>query len=140
MKKIISSFAFIVFSLSAFSQQINKSELIGKWRVLSAESTLGNLIPEEFKGTLDSLMKGIMIASFEFEENGKFNFTIGVKGLEILNAHWKIDSISNSIVVQEWADKDKEKSMLMEITIEKDHDKTYFLPIETFFKLEMKKE
>ncbi|MBK7762998.1 MAG: hypothetical protein IPI46_06445 [Bacteroidetes bacterium] len=140
MKKIISCTAFLIFSLSAFSQQINKSELIGKWRVVSAESTLGNLIPEEFKSTLDSLMKGIMIASFEFEENGKFNFNFGIQEMAIQNAHWKIDSKSNSIVVQEWADKDKEKSKLMEISIEKEKDKTYFLPIETFFKLEMKKD
>jgi hypothetical protein len=57
--------------------------------------------------------------------------------MAIKNGHWKILADNAEIIIQEWEDKDKPRSVLMSITVLQKDGKTIFMLEETFFAFEM---
>jgi hypothetical protein len=141
MKKITLTLVFLVACLiTARSQEIKKETLIGKWKVVKVVTHLEEVVPKESLSKIGEMEDAFLKSSFEFKADGNFNFNINLKDFSIKNAHWKFDAASNSVIVQEWKDKDKPKPMLLELNIQKVGDKIIFIPMETFTELEVKKE
>jgi len=133
-------FAFIFFGGSnVFGQKIDESDLIGKWNVKNLEGTIE--IPNAQKEMIDALKKAFMESTFEFESDHNFTLEIDFIGIEdmMTKVHWNYIKEKSRIVIQEWADKDKINSGLMDIIVEKKNGKVFFKLTESPLILEVEK-
>lgn len=137
MKKYIMTIALILFAIcKMYSQNLADTNFVGNWKVKSIEilkisEDLGN------RKKLEILKKLFLKAKFEFQADKHFNFKFEMKEMELTNKLWKFNSFKNVISVTELKDK---KSILMEIMVSVENSKTFFILIESPFKLEVTKE
>ncbi|NQX81207.1 MAG: hypothetical protein HRT66_04320 [Flavobacteriaceae bacterium] len=97
-------------------------------------------LPPEQKQQMEMLKTAFLESKFIFKDDKNFSFDFKFEEMRIKNGHWKYNDLTKSFIIQEWKDKETEKSKLMEMTAKKDGDKVIFLLSETFFTLEMRKE
>ena len=127
-----------IITLSTKAQSMTESEILGVWKV--AKIHILNKIPPEQKQTLELVTKAFLNSNFNFKKDKNFSFNIEFNEIKLKNKHWKLDKLTQSFIVQDWKDKDKYKSKLMEITTRKDGNKILFNIVESFLELEMIKE
>ena len=138
--KILGLFFLILFiSTKTNGQTLTETDLIGTWKVIEVHN-LSDKMPKEEIATMEKLKKAFLKAKFIFKADKKFSFDIGFPDMKIANGHWKINKTNGTITIQEWKDKDSNKSVLMEILTKKNETQVKFLISETFFGLEMQKE
>jgi hypothetical protein len=134
---LIAFFALIAFNVNA--QNLNEKEIVGTWKVLNVRMLGNEKIPADKKGELAALKKAFLKSVFHFESDKNFSFDFDHPEMQIKKAHWKYKKSTGSYVIQEWKDKDEERSVLMFIVAKKENGKIIFLLEETPFELEMKK-
>ncbi|MEZ4933538.1 MAG: hypothetical protein R2788_15630 [Saprospiraceae bacterium] len=140
MKKTTIGFFFFTLIIGAqlYGQTLSETELIGTWKVSKINKLLDE-VPEGQEQQLEFLKTVFLKAEFEFKEDKNFSFNIGMEEIEMQDVHWKIAS-ENSVVIQEWKDKDSDGNLLMVIDIKKEMDKMIFQLAETPITLEMERE
>ena len=114
--------ALLLFTSFAFSQSVEKTELIGLWNVVNVEST--REIKKEEKEMLDMAKKAFMNSTFEFESNENFTLNIDFIGIgeKLKKVHWNYSSDDSSITIESWNEHDN----LMVIIVEKKNDTVFF--------------
>lgn len=130
----------LTFSFKTKEQVISEKELVGSWKVLKIQTTLEDHIPQDQKANKDRFENALLQSKFYFEADKNFSFDISLEDLQIKKAHWKFDSSTNSIIIQEWKDINNDKFILMEVVVKKEGEKILFILSEAFTTLEMKKE
>ena len=140
MKKgIILIFLFITIGLQIRAQQFAENEIIGTWSVLKVQN-LSDEIPNDKKKIMEMMKESFLKSKFIFNADHNFTFDFSFNEMRIKNGHWKYNPTNSSILIQDWKDKEKNNSFLMEIFIKKDGEKIIFQLAETMFSLEMKNE
>jgi len=127
-----------VITVKAFSQQISEKEIVGKWMVVKVNLTDTN-IPKDQKEMIELLKDAFLKSSFSFKEDKSISFDFEIEGMQISKGHWKFNPSNNTLVIQEWKDRNTNDFILMEISIRKEGEKILFSVAETFLELEMKK-
>jgi hypothetical protein len=89
---------------------------------------------------LELVTKAFLNSKFNFKKDKNFSFDIEFNEIKLKNKHWKLDKLTQSFIIQNWKDKDTNKSKLMETATRKDGNKILFMISETFPELEMLKE
>ncbi|WP_405576911.1 hypothetical protein [Winogradskyella sp. Asnod2-B02-A] len=127
--------ALLLFTSFAFSQSVEKTELIGLWNVVNVEST--REIKKEEKEMLDMAKKAFMNSTFEFESNENFTLNIDFIGIgeKLKKVYWNYSSDDSSITIESWNEHDN----LMVIIVEKKNDTVFFKLRETSLTLEVEK-
>ena len=138
LSKLLFLFTIICFQVNA--QDLTEAEIIGTWKVIKIGFMDNNPFPKDQKAKLESIKKAFLKSKFYFKEDKHFSFDIAFEDMEIKKGHWKINKSTKAFVIQEWKDKDTNKSLLMEITAKREGDKIFFLLSETFIALEMFRE
>lgn len=139
LKKSFMTLQLVLIFCVAKSQITKSEELIGKWKTVSVNSTIGQYVEPEFKDRSDSLVKLMNGTEFQFNKDGSFSMKISITALNVKKAHWEFKKETNSILIQELNEYKKNKSLLMEIEIKMIDGKMCFFPIETFSAFEVKK-
>jgi hypothetical protein len=137
MKKYIITIAIVLFTSSKmYGQNLKETNFFGNWKVESIE--ILNIGEDLGKPQQLEMMKKLFLKSkFEFKADHHINFKFGIKEMEVKNQLWRFNSSKNIITVTELKDK---KSILMELKVSIENSKTYFILLETPFKLEVSKE
>jgi Domain of unknown function (DUF5004) len=130
---------FTIISIRINAQNLNETEIVGSWKVVSVHVANDNLFPKDQKAKLAAVKKSFLKSIFKFNADKMFSFDFDIKEMEIKKGHWKIDKMAKTFIIQEWKDKDTNKSQLMEIAAKKVGDKIVFSIAETFMELEMVK-
>jgi len=115
-----------------------ETDIIGIWKS-SKIYDIGAVIPDASKNKIELFQKKLLSSKFQFTTDHNFNFESSVTDMSIKNGHWKILGDNGMIVIQDWKDKDKERPVLMGITVLQKNSKTIFILEETFFAFEMVK-
>jgi hypothetical protein len=137
-KLLVLFFTLAIITLPTKAQSLTESEISGVWKV--AKIHILNKIPQDQKQTLELVTKAFLKSKFNFKPDKNFSFDIEFNDIKIKNKYWKLDKLTQSFIVQDWKDKDTNKSKLMEIATRKDGNKILFMISETFLELEMLKE
>lgn len=137
MSKLVLLILISLLITKAKGQDLTSDDLIGVWKVVKIELTRTT---KESKEQLKVLEPAFMKSKFELKKDENFNFPIDFSDIAIKNAHWRFNSFTNTILVQEWKDKNSKGSLLMEIQVIKVGEKTYFLLTESPFKIEVIKQ
>lgn len=127
MKK--TSLILLLFLLLAFignAQVSLDNDIVGTWQVVGGEIQTPKA-PIGQKNQIEAYKQMFMHSTFVFKADYNFNLDIEIDELKIQNGHWKYNAASNSYQIQQWADKDKNNSFLMEIVVKKENDKVYFI-------------
>jgi hypothetical protein len=127
--------ALLLFTSFAFSQSIEKNDLIGLWNVVNVEST--REFKKDEKEMLDMAKKAFMNSTFEFESNENFTLNIDFIGIgeKMKKVHWNYSSDDSSVTIESWNEHDN----LMVIIVEKKNDKVFFKLMETSLILQVEK-
>ena len=136
VKVLIIWLLFVVFQVNA--QNLTQEEIIGTWTVKKVQSLAES--SGENKKIMEMLMDAFLKSKFHFKADYNFTLDFSFDEMKIKNGHWKFNPDTNSIIIQEWKDKDTNKWKLMEIIVKKESDKIIFQLLESFLVLEMKKE
>ncbi|MDD4970618.1 MAG: glycoside hydrolase family 43 C-terminal domain-containing protein [Paludibacter sp.] len=140
MKKgIILIILFLGIGLQTKAQQFTENEIIGTWSVLKVQF-LNDKIPNHKKQMIEMLKESFLKSKFIFKADHNFTFDFSFDEMRIKNGHWKYNPTTNTILIQDWKDKEKNHSGLMEIFVKKVGDKILFDISETMLSLEMKNE
>lgn len=131
--------ALLSIAVSAKSQAVTESDLIGKWKVTNFK-VLSDGISKQEAMAAEKLKKSFLQAHFEFKGNKRFSFDFEDADMKITNAHWKYNPQTKSALIQEWKDRNADKPVLMEIFIKREGDHLAFLLAETPFILLVEKE
>lgn len=130
---------FLTIGLQTKAQQCTENEIIGTWSVIKVQF-LSDKIPNDKKQMIEMLKESFLKSKFIFKTDHNFTFDFSFDEMRIKNGHWKFNPTTNSILIQNWNDKEKNNSALMEIFIKKVSDKIIFELSETMLSLEMKNE
>jgi hypothetical protein len=133
-------FLFTIVSIRLNAQSLNETEIVGTWKVVNVNVTNDNSFPKDQQAKLASVKKSFLKSTFKFNVDKMFSFDFDFKEMEIKKGHWKINKITKTFIIQEWKDKNTNKSQLMEIAAKKVGDKIIFSLSETFVELEMVKQ
>ncbi|KAA5533501.1 hypothetical protein F0919_13245 [Taibaiella lutea] len=128
----------LLFMLSKVNAQNPDAEIIGKWKVVGMKVNSDGLSKTEIQKT-EVFKNSFLKSTFVFKSDKNFSFDIDIKDIEVKNGHWKYNSISKSYIIQEWKDKNNDRSVLIEIKVEREAGKIFFLLTETPFILEVQK-
>jgi hypothetical protein len=139
MKKTIIFLQLVLICSVAKSQITKPEELIGKWKTVSVNSTLGQYVEPEFKDRSDSLVKLMNGTEFQFNKDGSFSMKIAMTAFNVKKAHWEFKKETNTILIQELNEYKKNKLLLMEIEIKMIDGKMCFFPIDSFSAFEVQK-
>lgn len=120
------------------AQSKPNTDIIGEWKAVKVFD-LGAVIPDGFKKQIEIFQTGFLKSKLIFKADHHFYFDTPFTEITINNGHWKILDFNGEVVIQEWKDKDKERSVLMGITVLIIDGKTIFMIEETFFAFEMEK-
>jgi len=131
MKK--TSLIFMFFVLLAFTGSAQVSlgnDIVGRWQVVGGEIQTPKA-PKGQTSQIEAYKQMFLHSIFVFKSDNNFNLDIQIDELKIQNGHWKYNAASNSYQIQQWADKEKNNSFLMEIVVKKEGDNVYFiLPVD----------
>ena len=131
MKK--TSLTLVFFLLLAFTSHAQVSlgnDIIGSWQVVGGEIQTPKA-PKGQTSQIEAYKQMFLHSIFVFKSDNNFNLDIQIDELKIQNGHWKYNAASNSYQIQQWADKEKNNSFLMEIVVKKEGDNVYFiLPVD----------
>jgi len=126
----------LIFSADVKGQSKLEKHIVGRWKP-SGIYDVGAVIPDASKQQIETMQKKLLDSKFQFKDDHNFSFESSFEEIAIKNGHWKILADNGKIVIQEWKDKDKEKPVLMGITVLLKNGKTIFMLEETFFAFEM---
>jgi hypothetical protein len=134
---------FIMLLISGHLSIVNaqsklNSDIIGEWRAVKVYD-IGAVIPDGSKKQIENFQTKFINSKFTFKADHNFSFDTPFTEMTINNGHWKILEDNGEVVIQEWKDKDKERPVLMGITVLVKDGKTIFMMEETFFAFEMEK-
>lgn len=137
MNKYILTIAIILIGICKMHGQNSlETNLIGNWKVKSVE--ILNISEDHGDPKkLEMLKKLLLKSKFEFKVDRHINFKIEMKDMEVKNELWRFNSFKDVIIVTEEKNKN---SILMEIKVIVEKDKTSFILLESPFKLEVIKE
>lgn len=149
MRKIIFTIGFLcLFCTISMAQSAAFIDISGRWKVVGGEiqlPTVPTKVTKAIKKQIAGLKEQFLHSVFVFGADHNFDFNIGNE-LKTQKAHWKFNVNNNRYEIQEWADKDKNNSFLMEIEVKMQGDKTFFVlptddefPKESSIKLEVVK-
>lgn len=141
LQKFLILIACLFLSVNlAHAQTMTDNNLAGKWYVRTA--AISNLeLSEEQKLLMNFLQQAMLKSSFEFKKDYNFSFNIEMGDMSMTNVHWKLNPKTQVVSIQEWKDKNEEKSLLMEIQIQQKDGKVFFkLADEINFILEVYKK
>jgi len=141
MKKTkLITFIILFITLLSYGQDLKRDDLIGKWKVTNIKGEFPPM-PHKQQKIMDSLRKAFKESTFEFKSDNNFNFNIDFIeiGEMMKEVHWKYIPEKSIILIQDWKDKETEKSGLMEILVTKQFEKIFFTLSESPFTLEVKK-
>jgi hypothetical protein len=127
MKK--TALILVLFSVLAFTSSAQVSlgtDIIGTWKVVGGKVQTPKA-PKGQEKQLEAYKQMFLHSTFVFKADYNFHLDIGIDELKIQKGHWKYNAASNTYQIQEWADKDKNNSFLMEIVVKKEGDKIYFI-------------
>ena len=133
-------FTLLILSIYVIGhgQDLQKTELVGKWITTDLTMVLGKAKPKNEK-IIDELKKGFLNSEFNFKENGKFYIKFQkdkpsfMSELTFLNnQNWKFENNQAKIGTE------KDNYSSMHILVQKRGEKMYF--IIPGMRLEMKKE
>jgi hypothetical protein len=130
---------FLTIGIQIKAQQFNENEIIGTWTVLKVQF-LNDKISTEKKQMVEMLKESFLKSKFIFKADHNFTFDFSFEEMRIKNGHWKFNPTTNTILIQDWKDKEKNNSGLMEIVMKKVGEKIIFELSETMLSLEMKNE
>lgn len=148
MKKNILIIGFCSFCITiAVAQQTTANiDITGTWKVLGGEINTPPAPDKAIDEQLAAYKELFLHSQFVFQADHNFNFNIAIAELKIQKGHWKYNANNKRYEIQEWAVKEKNNSLLMEIELIKKGDKTFFviptdeeLPKEFSIKLEVVK-
>jgi hypothetical protein len=128
----------LVWPVDVTGQSKLEKDIVGVWKP-SRIYDVGAVVPDAHKEKIKVVQEKLLDSRFEFKDDHKFSFDFFFHEMEIKNGHWKILPDNGEIIIQEWEDKDKPKSVLMSITVLQKDGKTIFMLEETFFAFEMLK-
>jgi hypothetical protein len=126
----------LVWSLDVTGQSKLEKDIVGVWKP-SKVYDIGAVVPDTYKEQIKVMQEKLIDSKFEFKDDYNFSFESSFKEMAIKNGHWKILADNAEIIIQEWEDKDKPRSVLMSITVLQKDGKTIFMLEETFFAFEM---
>lgn len=134
---------FIILLISGHLTYVNaqsklNSDIIGEWKAIKVYD-MGAVIPDGSKKQIEIFQNRFLKSKFIFKADNNFSFDTPFKEMAISNGHWKILDDNGEVIIQEWKDKDKERPVLMGITVLIKDGKTIFMMEETFFAFEMEK-
>jgi len=139
MKNLIALIIFLFATMQTQGQTISEKELTGKWKVVKVDMLVPDVRKEQ-TDKIEMLKKAFLRLTFEFKADKHFTFDIDIPEYKLANAHWKINNNTNTIQIQDWKDKDSDKSLLLELSALKENGKTVFIISEMFFSLEVVRE
>lgn len=130
---------FLSFTISKVNAQNINTDVIGKWKVIGMKVDPEGLSKDDVRKA-EMFRSSFLKSTLVFMPDKNFSFDIDIKEIEVKNGHWKYDPKSKTYIIQEWKDKDRERSVLMEIKVDQISGKIFFLIPETPFILEVQKE
>jgi hypothetical protein len=132
MKQVILLF-LIIFPLAVLCQKYSKSDIVGEWRIVKIEIYEDNLPPikiaylKEISGRTDTIIEGKNLgernelinnmvksfigSTFKFSDTDFFSWDAHTDGFTLYDKFWKMKA--DTIIVNEWADKESEESILL---------------------------
>ena len=129
----------LLVTLQINAQTFKENEIVGTWTVLKVQF-LNDKISTEKKQMVEILKESFLKSKFIFKADHNFTFDFSFDEMRIKNGHWKFNPTTNTILIQDWKDKEKNNSGLMEIVMKKVGEKIIFELSETMLSLEMKNE
>ena len=129
----------LLVTLQINAQTFKENEIVGTWTVLKVQF-LNDKISTEKKQMVEILKESFLKSKFIFKADHNFTFDFSFDEMRIINGHWKFNPTTNTILIQDWKDKEKNNSGLMEIVMKKVGEKIIFELSETMLSLEMKIE
>ena len=138
-KEILLLCLFLTIGLQTKAQQFSENEIIGTWSVIKVQF-LSDKIPNDKKQMIEMLKESFLKSKFIFKADHNFTFDFSYDEMRIENGHWKFNPTTGSILIQDWKDKDKNNTGLMEIIVKKNGDKIIFELSETMLSIDVKNE
>ena len=138
-KEILLLCLFLTIGLQTKAQQFTENEIIGTWSVIKVQF-LSDKIPNDKKQMIEMLKESFLKSKFIFKADHNFTFDFSYDEMRIENGHWKFNPTTGSILIQDWKDKDKNNTGLMEIIVKKNGDKIIFELSETMLSIDVKNE
>ncbi len=129
----------LLLTLKINAQTFKENEIVGTWTVLKVQFS-NDKISNEKKQMVEMLKESFLKSKFIFKADYNFTFDFSFDEMRIKNGHWKFNPTTNTILIQDWKDKEKNNSVLMEIVMKKVGEKIIFELSETMLSLEMKNE
>jgi len=126
------------FAVAASAQSTLDSVVVGKWETVNVQ-VLEDSITDEQKQVYLQMNEALLRSSFEFLADRNFNFYCPIREIQIQNGHWKTTPGTGEVLIQEWHDKDTERSVLMGIDVTTRNGKTFFFLQETPFLLQVER-
>jgi|GEM_PF-2221396 len=143
---LIIGFWCVCFTFAVAQQTTAEMEINGTWKVLGGKIDMPPAPDQAIEEQLAVFKDMFLHSHFEFQGDHNFNFNIAIAELNIQKGHWKYNANNNRYEIQEWADKDNNDGLLMNIELIKEGAKTFFviptddeLPKEFSIKLEVVK-
>ena len=128
MKKIFITFGFLlVFYSITYAQTTAPFNVEGTWKVVGGEFLSPTPLTKSIAKQLTAYKELFFNSVFIFNSDHGFNFDIAIDEIKIQHGHWKYNADFNRYQIQEWADKDKDNSFLMFISVKREGDKTFFV-------------
>jgi len=121
---------FVLLAFTGSAQVSLGNDIVGRWQVVGGEIQTPKA-PKGQTSQIEAYKQMFLHSIFVFKSDNNFNLDIQIDELKIQNGHWKYNAASNSYQIQQWADKEKNNSFLMEIVVKKEGDNVYFiLPVD----------
>ena len=117
---------FVLLAFTGSAQVSLGNDIVGRWQVVGGEIQTPKA-PKGQTSQIEAYKQMFLHSIFVFKSDNNFNLDIQIDELKIQNGHWKYNAASNSYQIQQWADKEKNNSFLMEIVVKKEGDNVYFI-------------
>jgi len=139
MKKTIWILILILVpSFQLMAQSLTENEITGTWSV--KQINVLTRLPDEQKKSIEILKAAFMRSKFIFNADYTFVFDFELEKMRIQNGHWKYNVQNNSLIIQDWKDRDTNNWKLMEIVPKKEGDKIIFQLHDIYVDLVMNKD
>jgi len=139
MKKTIWILILIVVPVfQLYAQSLTENEIVGTWSV--KQINVLTRLPDEQKKSIEILKAAFLRSKFIFNADFSFVFDFELDKMRIQNGHWKYNELNNSLIIQDWKDRDTNNWKLMEIVPKKEGDEIIFQLHSIFVDLVMNKD